>query len=38
MSIREQKGREIANRTNIIQDGNLWLVPSQSGKGKYKGG
>jgi transposase/predicted nucleic acid-binding Zn finger protein len=36
MSIREQKGREIANRTNIIQDGNLWLVPSQSGKGKYK--
>jgi Transposase DDE domain/SWIM zinc finger len=36
MSIREQKGKEIANRTNIIQDGNLWLVPSQSGKGKYK--
>jgi transposase/predicted nucleic acid-binding Zn finger protein len=36
MSIRQQKGREIANRTNIIQDGNLWLVPSQSGKGKYK--
>ena len=36
MSIRQQKGKEIANRTTIIQDGNLWLVPSQSGKGKYK--
>jgi len=36
MNLREQKGKEIANRTNIIQDGNLWLVPSQSGKGKYK--
>jgi len=36
MSIREQKGKEIANRINITQDGNLWLVPSQSGKGKYK--
>jgi transposase len=36
MSIREQKGKAIATNTNIIQDGNLWLVPSQSGKGKYK--
>jgi|GEM_PF-3561164 len=36
MNFREIKGKEIANRTTITQDGNLWLVPSQSGKGKYK--
>jgi hypothetical protein len=36
MEIREQKGREIAQNVNIKQEGNLWLVPSQSGKGKYK--
>lgn len=36
MSIRQQKGREIANRITIVQDGNLWLVPSQSGRGKYR--
>ena len=35
MSIRELKGEDIANRFNIIRKGNLWLVPSQSGKGKY---
>ena len=36
MSLREQKGKEIATKANITQDGNLWLVPSQSGRGKYK--
>lgn len=36
MTIREQKGRDIATRFKIAQSGNLWLVPSQSGKGKYK--
>ncbi|HYE73006.1 MAG TPA: transposase, partial [Blastocatellia bacterium] len=36
MNIREQKGKEIANRITIVQDGNLWLVPSQSGRGKYR--
>lgn len=36
MSIREQKGCEIADRARIIKEGNLYLVPSQSGKGKYK--
>jgi transposase len=36
MNLREQKGQQIADRTNIIKNGNLWLVPSQSGKGKYK--
>jgi predicted nucleic acid-binding Zn finger protein len=36
MSIREQKGRDIAAKSNIIRNGNLWLVPSQSGKGKYQ--
>ena len=35
MNIREEKGRQIANRHNITRKGNLWLVPSQSGKGKY---
>jgi hypothetical protein len=37
MSIRQQKGLQIAQRANIIRQGLLWLVPSQSGKGKkYK--
>ena len=36
MSIREAKGREIADRFRIVKNGNLYLVPSQSGKGKYK--
>jgi transposase len=36
MSLREEKGREIADRYNIVRNGNLWLVPSQGGKGKYK--
>jgi transposase len=36
MSLREAKGRDIADRTTITQSGNLYLVPSQSGKGKYK--
>lgn len=35
MSIREAKGREIADRLPITKKGNLWLVPSQSGKGSY---
>jgi len=36
MSIREAKGREIADRLRIVKSDNLYLVPSQSGKGKYK--
>jgi len=37
MSIREAKGREIADRARIVRNGNLYLVPSQSGRGnKYK--
>jgi hypothetical protein len=36
MSLREAKGREIADKARIIKEGNLYLVPSQSGKGKYK--
>jgi transposase len=36
MSIRQQKGLEIADRARITRLGNLWLVPSQSGKGKYQ--
>ncbi len=36
MSIRQQKGLQIAERANITRDGRLYLVPSQSGKGRYK--
>ncbi|HEX8889365.1 MAG TPA: transposase [Pyrinomonadaceae bacterium] len=36
MELREIKGREIAYRANIVREGNLYLVPSQSGRGKYK--
>jgi hypothetical protein len=35
MSIREAKGRQIADRFKIARHGNLYLVPSQSGNGKY---
>jgi hypothetical protein len=35
MSIREKKGQEIADRFKIVRKGNLYLVPSQSGGGKY---
>jgi transposase len=35
MSIREAKGRDIADRFPIVRKGNLYLVPSQSGRGKY---
>lgn len=36
MDIRRQKGQQIAYHQQIVRSGNLWLVPSQSGKGKYK--
>jgi transposase len=36
MNLREQKGQDIADRFRIVRHGNLYLVPSQSGKGKYK--
>jgi transposase len=36
MDIRKQKGINIANKATIKRDGHLYLVPSQSGKGKYK--
>jgi uncharacterized Zn finger protein len=36
MDIREQKGQQIASRAKITKQGNLYLVPSQSGKGKYQ--
>lgn len=35
MSIREAKGRQIADRFKIARHGKLYLVPSQSGNGKY---
>jgi SWIM zinc finger len=36
MDIRQQKGHLIAQKATIKRDGNLYLVPSQSGHGKYK--
>jgi len=36
MSIRETKGQHIAQRAHIVRHGDLWLVPSQAGKGNYK--
>ena len=38
MSIREAKGREIANKAKIVKNGNLYLVPSQSGGKRATGG
>jgi hypothetical protein len=34
-SLRQLKGQQIADRYLITRKGNLWLVPSQSGRGKY---
>lgn len=36
MTLREQKGERIADKAKIRREGNLYLVPSQSGHGKYK--
>lgn len=36
MDLRELKGLEIAARYKITFDGEAWVVPSQSGNGKYK--
>jgi transposase len=36
MSLRESKGQDIANKINLVKSGNLYLVPSQSGKKSYK--
>jgi len=32
---RQQRGLEIAATSNLVRKGNDWLVPSQSGKGRY---
>jgi transposase len=36
MNAREQKGLEIAARLGVVQRDGEWIVPSQSGGGKYK--
>jgi len=36
MSIRQQKGLQIAQRGHVTRQGRLYIVPSQSGKGRYK--
>ena len=35
MDARQQKGMEIASKSNITRKGNLWLVPSQSSGSQY---
>jgi hypothetical protein len=35
MEARQQRGLEIAATTNIVRKGDAWMVPSQSGKGRY---
>jgi transposase len=35
MEARQQRGLEIAATTNIVRKGDAWIVPSQSGKGRY---
>src|SRR5438045_3375593 len=35
MEARQQRGLEIAATSDVIRKGGTWLVPSQSGKGKY---
>jgi hypothetical protein len=35
MNTREQIGKEIAARLKIVRKENKWIVPSQTGKGKY---
>ena len=35
MDARQEKGLQIAATTKLIPEGNMWLVPSQAGKGKY---
>ncbi len=36
MNTREQKGKEIASRLKIVRKENKWIVPSQTGNGKYE--
>ena len=35
MDARQEKGLQIAATTKLVPEGNMWLVPSQAGKGKY---
>ena len=35
MDTRQQRAMEMVNNPKIRQKGNLWLVPSQTGKGEY---
>lgn len=36
MSTRQQKGLEIASKKTIKQQGDIWIVPSESGNGEYR--
>jgi transposase len=35
MDARQQRGLEIAATANLVRKGGAWIVPSQSGKGRY---
>src|SRR5437868_4541713 len=36
MDVREQRGREMAERLQIVKRDGAWVVPSQSNKGTYR--
>jgi len=36
MEARQERGLQIANRCYIGQQNGFWLVPSQSGNGRYR--
>jgi transposase len=36
MTLREQKGLELAETRTIRQQGGIWIVPSQTGRGTYR--
>ncbi len=35
MELRQQRGMEIAATVDMVRKGGIWVVPSQSGKGRY---
>ncbi len=36
LEARQQRGLELATTVKIVRKRNEWIVPSQSGKGRYK--
>jgi hypothetical protein len=36
LDVRQERGREIAERMRIVKSGGAWIVPSQSGQSPYR--